>query len=136
MLDFPDVIDAELVGQLDLRQRVLEQAMLGAFRPGARQLMLVQKPEAHGSLLVSGPAAIDDQASARHEAGIVGRQEHDALGDVVGDAEAADRVQGERDLGVPFRCRWCPAARARMAKVCWPMSVSMTPGWIELTRTL
>ena len=51
MLDFPDVIDAEIVGQFDLRQRVLEQAMLGAFRPGTRQLVLVQKPEAHGSLL-------------------------------------------------------------------------------------
>ncbi len=27
-----------------------------------------------------------------------------------------------------------PSERARIAKVCWPMSVSMTPGWIEFTR--
>ena len=51
VLDLPDVVDAQAIGQLDLRQRILEQAMLAAFRPGTRQLVLVQKSEAHGSLL-------------------------------------------------------------------------------------
>ena len=51
VLDLPDVVDAETVGQLDLRQRILEQAVLGARRPRARQLVFVQKSEAHGSLL-------------------------------------------------------------------------------------
>ena len=50
MLDLPDVIDAEPVGQLDLGESVLEQAMLGVAVPRPRQLMLVQKPETHGSL--------------------------------------------------------------------------------------
>src|SRR5215213_5532848 len=47
---------------------------------------------------VSGPAAVDDQARSGHETRIVRRQEHDALGDVVGDTEPADRMQGERGL--------------------------------------
>src|SRR5262245_1536435 len=51
---------------------------------------------------VSGPAAIDDQASPRHETRIIRRQEHDALGDVVGDTEPADRMHGERGLTRPF----------------------------------
>ena len=51
VLDLPDVVDAQAISQLDLRQRILEQAMLGAFRPGPRQLVFVQKSEAHGSLL-------------------------------------------------------------------------------------
>src|ERR1700754_3756682 len=51
---------------------------------------------------VSGPAAIDDQARPRHEAGIVRRQEHDALGDVVAAPEPADRMQGERGLARLF----------------------------------
>src|SRR6266851_4584059 len=51
---------------------------------------------------VSGPAAIDYQASPCHEARIVRREEYDALGDVIGDTEPADRVQGERGLARPF----------------------------------
>ncbi len=51
MLDLPDVVDAEPVGQFDLGQRVLEQPVLALAGPGTRQLMLVQKTEAHGSLL-------------------------------------------------------------------------------------
>src|SRR5512137_2818953 len=47
---------------------------------------------------VSGPAAVDDQARPGHEARIVRRQEHDALGDVVGDTQPADRMQAERRL--------------------------------------
>ena len=44
------------------------------------------------------PAAVDDQAGAGHEAGIVRGQEDDALGDVVGGAETADRMQRECGL--------------------------------------
>src|SRR4029434_8223578 len=51
---------------------------------------------------VSGPTAIDDQAGACHEARIVRGQEHDALGDVVGDTEPADRMQGGRGLACLF----------------------------------
>ena len=36
VLDLPGVVDAEPVGQLDLRERVLEQALLAAVVPGPR----------------------------------------------------------------------------------------------------
>ena len=48
MLDFPGVIDAETVGQLDLIQRILEQLQLVAVMPGPRQLMFVEDAEFHG----------------------------------------------------------------------------------------
>jgi hypothetical protein len=35
VLDLPRVVDAEAVGQLDLRERVLEEALLAAVVPGA-----------------------------------------------------------------------------------------------------
>ena len=47
MLDFPHVVDAELVGELDLIERILEQLQLGAFVPWARQLMLVKCSQFH-----------------------------------------------------------------------------------------
>jgi hypothetical protein len=43
VLDLPGVVVAEPVGQLDLGQRVLEQLVLAALRPG-RGLMLVEMP--------------------------------------------------------------------------------------------
>jgi len=36
VLDLPGVVDAEPVGQLDLRERVLEETLLAAVVPGAR----------------------------------------------------------------------------------------------------
>ena len=35
MLDFPGVVDTELVGELDLLERLLEQPLLGALMPTA-----------------------------------------------------------------------------------------------------
>jgi hypothetical protein len=40
-----------------------------------------------------GQAAVDHQAGAGHEARIVRRQKHDALGDVEGLAQPADRMR-------------------------------------------
>ena len=48
MLDFPGVVDAELVGEFDLLERLLEQPMLVALVPRPRQLMLVENAELHG----------------------------------------------------------------------------------------
>ena len=48
VLDFPHHVDADLVGELDLRERVLEQLELGARGPRPRQLVLVEDPELHG----------------------------------------------------------------------------------------
>jgi hypothetical protein len=47
MLDFPHVVDAESVGELDLIERVLKQFQFPARRPGARQLMLIEGAEFH-----------------------------------------------------------------------------------------
>jgi hypothetical protein len=40
MLDFPGVVDAEFVGELDLVERLLQQPVLGAVIPRSRQLVL------------------------------------------------------------------------------------------------
>src|SRR5207302_11219433 len=51
VLDLPRVVVAEPVGQLDLGQRVLEQAVLAVRAPGARELVLVDDAELHGATL-------------------------------------------------------------------------------------
>jgi len=58
VLDFPRVVDAEPVGQLDLAEGVLEELELAAFRPRARKLMLVEDAEAHcpSPFACGGPA--------------------------------------------------------------------------------
>jgi hypothetical protein len=48
VLDFPGVVDAEFVCELDLIKRFLEQPVLGAIVPRPRQLMLVENAEFHG----------------------------------------------------------------------------------------
>ena len=48
MLNLPGEVDPELVGQLHLVQRLLEQSELGALEPWPRQLMLVEYAELHG----------------------------------------------------------------------------------------
>jgi hypothetical protein len=52
MLDFPCVIDAEPIGQLDLVERILKQLQLVAVMPRPRQLMLVEDSEFHGPRLL------------------------------------------------------------------------------------
>ena len=47
VLDLPGVVDAEPVGQLDLVERVLEELLLAALDPRARELMLVEDAELH-----------------------------------------------------------------------------------------
>src|SRR6516165_11970528 len=55
VLHLPGIVNAQAVRQLDLIQRVLEEAELGAWLPGTRQLMLVEDPEFHGRSF-TGPA--------------------------------------------------------------------------------
>ena len=47
VLDLPDVVEAEAVGQLDLLEGVLEQAVLVAVLPGPGDLVLVEDAELH-----------------------------------------------------------------------------------------
>ncbi len=49
VLDLPHHVESEAVGQLDLLQGVLQEAVLGVVLPGARQLVLVEDPELHGA---------------------------------------------------------------------------------------
>jgi hypothetical protein len=47
MFDFPDVVDPEPVGELDLLERLLIKPQLGILVPRLRQLMLVKQSEFH-----------------------------------------------------------------------------------------
>src|SRR4029078_9700909 len=47
MFDFLCVIDTELVGELDLIERLLKKPEFVAFVPLPRQLMFVENPEFH-----------------------------------------------------------------------------------------
>src|SRR6516164_2097663 len=47
VLHLPGIVNAQAVRQLDLIQRVLEEAELGARLPGTWQLMLIEDPEFH-----------------------------------------------------------------------------------------
>ena len=64
-------------------------------RAGRRATLTLFPP---GRYLLRGRAAVDDEPGAGHEAGIVGGEKDNALGDVVRHAEAADRKP---------RHRWC-----------------------------
>ncbi len=48
VLDLPEVVDAETVGQLDLLQGVLQQAVLVIGPPRPWELVLVEDAESHG----------------------------------------------------------------------------------------
>jgi hypothetical protein len=51
VLHLPEVVDAEAVGQLDLLQRVGEEAVLVAWRPRPRELVLVYPARGLGRAL-------------------------------------------------------------------------------------
>jgi hypothetical protein len=55
VLHLPGIVNAQAVRQLDLIQRILEEAELSAWLPGTRQLMLIKDPEFHGRSF-TGPA--------------------------------------------------------------------------------
>jgi hypothetical protein len=47
VLGGPDGVVAETVGELDLSERLLQEAVLGARVPGPGELVLVEQREAH-----------------------------------------------------------------------------------------
>ena len=47
VLDAPRVVEAEPIGELDLRERVLEELVLATFLPRTGKLELVEDPELH-----------------------------------------------------------------------------------------
>jgi hypothetical protein len=52
VLDLPEVVEAQPVGQLHLLQRVSQQPPLVTGLPGAGELVLVEDPESHGGATV------------------------------------------------------------------------------------
>ena len=58
VLDLPHGVEPEPVGELDLVERVAQQLLLGVRVPRARELVLVEDPEAHAraSYPCRGPA--------------------------------------------------------------------------------
>jgi hypothetical protein len=47
VLDLPHLVEAHAVGELHLLERLLQQPVFFALLPRARQLVLVEEPEAH-----------------------------------------------------------------------------------------
>src|SRR5712691_6431522 len=77
---------------------VLEGLFLGAttrFLPDSRDMRGPGRPDRAAGLL-RGDAAVDDEAGAGHEAGIVRGEKDDALGDVGHRSHAADRQPSQR----------------------------------------
>ena len=53
VLDLPDVLEAELVGELDLLEDLLEELLLVSVVPRPREVVLVEESEFHvASLLI------------------------------------------------------------------------------------
>ena len=50
VLDLPHVVEPDLVGQLDLVERVLDELLLTGVGPRAGQLVLVEQAELHGEI--------------------------------------------------------------------------------------
>ena len=50
VFDLPDVLEPQRVGQLDLFEGIVQQAMFGAVSPGSTHLMLVEDTELHGPM--------------------------------------------------------------------------------------
>src|SRR5580700_11956420 len=58
VLDLPDVVDAEPVGELDLVERLLVEPQLRILGPRLRQLMLVEKSEFHRQAPAGGRRSV------------------------------------------------------------------------------
>ena len=56
VLDLPGVVVTELVGELELGERILVKPVLVALLPGARQLQLIEDAELHALFLPGRPA--------------------------------------------------------------------------------
>jgi len=73
VLDLPDVVEADPVGDLDLLEGVVQQPVLASVRPRARKLMLVEDAELHPRSRRPAsplePKSTLDQSSARPPVG-------------------------------------------------------------------
>jgi hypothetical protein len=80
-----------------------------------------------------GDAAVDNKAGAGHEVGVVRGEKDDALGGVGHCLHAANRQPCQRLL--PRGVEVVGAEIAARISTTWsPISVSVVPGWIELTN--
>ena len=74
MLDLPRVVDAEPVGELDLVERLVDQAVLVVALPGTRQLVLVEDAELHGRTVAVGVRRVKGRPRHREGAGRTSRR--------------------------------------------------------------
>jgi hypothetical protein len=51
VLDCPDIVKAQVIGQLDLLECFLQELFLGPFVPRTGYLMLIEQTESHGTSL-------------------------------------------------------------------------------------
>ena len=58
VLDLPEVLHPEPVGQLDLVEGVGDQLLFAGLAPGSGQLVLVEDPELHAQLLSASPPVV------------------------------------------------------------------------------
>jgi hypothetical protein len=56
VLDQPDAVEPEAVGELDLLEGVGQEPLLISRAPGSGQLVLVEQAEAHGASFVAYPS--------------------------------------------------------------------------------
>src|SRR5256885_3947307 len=54
VLDLPGVVVAQLVGELDLAERILQELVLALRTPRPGQLVFVEDAEFHGCILTAG----------------------------------------------------------------------------------
>src|SRR5204863_8968677 len=105
VLDFQGVIDADLVSELDLRQRLLKQALLAVRLPRPRKLMLVKDSKAHGGILAERSRGL------RYAGG--------PMSDASSDAAVGQRVVAVLDgLGVPYEVMQIDPALADTTEFC------------------
>ena len=71
MLDLPEILDAQPVGQLGLLQGFAEDPLFRSLAPRFRSLQFVENPEFHTRLLVHIPVAGVDGRSLRRAIGRV-----------------------------------------------------------------
>src|SRR5574341_1059371 len=118
VLHLPEVVDPEPVGQLDLLQGVLEEAVLVAGRPRPRELVLVEDTEAHDALVSAVTEGYIKAFGARTQ--WRARPVLPALRAL--DVPSCRRPSRSRPSRSPCRCAAVPAAMARSWARGWARS--------------
>src|SRR2546423_9605806 len=142
VLDLPDVIEAERVGQLDLFEGVPQQLFLGPGGPRPGQLVLVEQSEPHGApsdrlapTLSSGRITGPASRAGRHAAGAPSASTPHSWRQPLGTRPGATTSAWSMASSTGRVASWRRATRSGLRfaarQVAQPGSptVSYTPGW-------